>query len=58
MAKATGAKKALMLVNGSTSGNLIMLMSALMDKDKIIVPRNVHKSVINGLICRVLFRCL
>jgi len=49
-AKACGAEYCKFLVNGSTSGNLIMLMSALQANDKIILPRNVHKSVINGLI--------
>ena len=49
-AKACGADYCKFLVNGSTSGNLIMLMSALQANDKIILPRNVHKSVINGLI--------
>lgn len=49
-AKAFKAEYCKFLVNGSTSGNLIMLMSALQANDKIILPRNVHKSVINGLI--------
>ena len=46
----TGAKRARFLVNGSTSGILIMLLSCLKADDKIILPRNVHKSVINGLV--------
>lgn len=49
-AEATGADSVKFLVNGSTSGNLIMLLSTLKAKDKIILPRNVHKSVINGII--------
>ncbi|MFA6667430.1 MAG: aminotransferase class I/II-fold pyridoxal phosphate-dependent enzyme [Bacilli bacterium] len=49
-AKACNADDCKFLINGSTSGNLIMLMSALQANDKIILPRNVHKSVINGLI--------
>lgn len=49
-AKACHASKARFLVNGSTSGNLIMLMATLKAHQKIILPRNVHKSVINGLI--------
>ena len=49
-AKACGAKKARFLINGSTSGILIMLMSTLKAYQKILLPRNVHKSVINGLI--------
>jgi lysine decarboxylase len=49
-AKACGADYCKFLVNGSTSGNLVMLTSALKAHDKILLPRNVHKSVINGLI--------
>lgn len=49
-AEACNAKYCKFLINGSTSGNLIMLMSSLQAHDKIILPRNVHKSVINGLI--------
>ena len=49
-AKACGADYARFLVNGSTSGNLIMIMSTLKRNDKIILPRNVHKSVINALV--------
>ena len=49
-AKACRADYCKFLVNGSTSGNLVMLMSSLKAHDKIILPRNVHKSVINGLI--------
>ena len=49
-ALATGARKARFLINGSTSGILIMLMATLKAHQKIILPRNVHKSVINGLV--------
>ena len=49
-AKACGATYAKFLINGSSEGNLIMLMSALKAKEKILMPRNVHKSVINGLV--------
>ncbi len=37
-------------VNGTTGGILTMLVSCLYSKDKIILPRNVHKSIVNGLI--------
>ena len=37
------------LINGSTSGNLAMILATCKPGDKIIVQRNVHKSVINGL---------
>lgn len=49
-AKATGADYCKFLINGSTSGNLVMLLTVLKANDKILLPRNVHKSVINGLI--------
>ena len=49
-AKACGADYCKFLINGSTSGNLIMFLSALQANDKVILPRNVHKSVINALI--------
>ena len=49
-AKACGADYCKFLINGSTSGNLIMFLSALQANDKVILPRNVHKSAINGLI--------
>ena len=49
-AKACHADYAKFLLNGSTSGNLVMLLSALKANEKILLPRNVHKSVINGLI--------
>lgn len=49
-AEATNADYAKFLVNGSTSGILIMLNTVLKTNDKILLPRNVHKSVINALI--------
>lgn len=50
MALATGADYTKFLVNGSTSGIITMLLATLRTGDKIIMPRNVHKSAINGLI--------
>jgi len=38
------------LVNGSTSGVQNMIVSTVGDKEKIILPRNVHKSAINAII--------
>lgn len=49
-AKAYGADRSYFLVNGSTGGNLTMLMGVLFPGDKVIVPRHTHKSVIAGLI--------
>ncbi len=50
MADAFGSDYAYMLVNGSTSGIHYMIMSAIRSGDKILLPRNVHKSAINALI--------
>ncbi|KAJ49943.1 arginine/lysine/ornithine decarboxylase [Clostridium tetanomorphum] len=49
-----GSKKSYFLVNGSTSGNLIMIFSSFNEGDKIIVDRNCHKSIFNGIIMRKL----
>ncbi|MEW8956158.1 aminotransferase class I/II-fold pyridoxal phosphate-dependent enzyme [Clostridium sp.] len=49
-----GSKKSYFLVNGSTSGNLIMMFSAFKEGDKILVERNCHKSIFNGIILRKL----
>ena len=38
------------LVNGSTSGIQNMILAACNPNDKIIMPRNMHKSAINGLV--------
>ena len=50
MAKAYGADYAFFLVNGTSSGVQAMIMSVCKPGDKIIIPRNAHKSAINGLI--------
>ncbi|WP_404450778.1 aminotransferase class I/II-fold pyridoxal phosphate-dependent enzyme [Virgibacillus necropolis] len=44
-----GADHTFFLVGGSTAGNLAMILSVCSDGDKIIVQRNCHKSVMNGL---------
>jgi arginine/lysine/ornithine decarboxylase len=43
------AKKSFFLVGGSTSGNLAMIMAALNENDLVLVQRNSHKSVMNGI---------
>ncbi|MBR8832342.1 MAG: Arginine decarboxylase [Chroococcopsis gigantea SAG 12.99] len=45
-----GALKTWFLVNGSTGGILAAIMAACEPDAKIIVPRNIHQSVISGLI--------
>lgn len=37
------------LVGGSTAGNLAMILAACSAGDKVIVQRNCHKSIMNGL---------
>lgn len=49
-----GSKKSYFLVNGSTSGNLAMIFSSFNEGDKVIVERNCHRSILNGIIMRKL----
>lgn len=50
MAKAYDAEEAFFLINGTSSGILAMIMAVCGANDKLILPRNCHKSVINGLV--------
>jgi len=50
MAEAYGAERAYFLVNGTTSGVQAMIMAACRPGDKIIIPRNAHRSTIGGVI--------
>ncbi|MBC7545755.1 MAG: aminotransferase class I/II-fold pyridoxal phosphate-dependent enzyme [Candidatus Sericytochromatia bacterium] len=49
-AEAYGADFTFFLCNGSTSGNDTMIMSVCDPGDKIIIPRNAHKSILGGII--------
>ncbi|MDD1415560.1 aminotransferase class I/II-fold pyridoxal phosphate-dependent enzyme [Dolichospermum sp. ST_con] len=49
-AEAFGAEKTWFLVNGSTCGIEAAILATCRMGDKIILPRNVHSSVISGLI--------
>lgn len=49
-ADAFGARHAFFIVNGTTQAVQAMIMSVCKQGDKIIMPRNVHKSAINALI--------
>lgn len=49
-ADAWGADHTFFLINGSTSGNQCMMMTAVNPGDKIAVPRNSHKSMLGGLV--------
>ncbi|MBY0124485.1 aminotransferase class I/II-fold pyridoxal phosphate-dependent enzyme [Bacillus sp. S/N-304-OC-R1] len=44
-----GTKKSFFLVNGSTVGNLAMIMAAIEENDTVLVQRNCHKSILNGV---------
>ncbi|QED45862.1 aminotransferase class I/II-fold pyridoxal phosphate-dependent enzyme [Cytobacillus dafuensis] len=44
-----GTKKSFFLVNGSTVGNLAMIMAAIREDDTVLVQRNCHKSILNGI---------
>lgn len=50
MAEAYNADKSYFLVNGTTSGVQAMILAACRPGDKIIVPRNAHRSTIGGII--------
>ena len=49
-AEAFGAENAFFMVGGTTSSVQSMELSACKTGDKIILPRNVHRSVINALV--------
>ncbi|GMK41686.1 hypothetical protein PCCS19_47430 [Paenibacillus sp. CCS19] len=44
-----GADESMLLVGGSTAGNIAMILTVCEPGDLILVQRNVHKSVLNGL---------
>ncbi|MGM9929135.1 MAG: aminotransferase class I/II-fold pyridoxal phosphate-dependent enzyme [Bacillus sp. (in: firmicutes)] len=49
-AEAFGAAHAFFMVNGTTSAVQAMVLTACKQGDKIILPRNVHRSAINALV--------
>ena len=49
-AEAYDADRSYFLINGSTSGNQCMMMTAVNPGEKIAVPRNSHKSMLGGLV--------
>lgn len=54
LAKTYKSKKAYFLVNGSSSGNLASIFAAFDEGDEVLVERNCHKSIYNGLVLRKL----
>lgn len=49
-AEAFGAGHAFLMVGGTTSAVQVMILSCCKKGDKIILPRNVHRSAINSLV--------
>ncbi len=49
-AKIYGSKSTFFLTNGSTSGIVAAMLSLLSRNDKVLIARNCHKSVYNGLV--------
>lgn len=49
-ADAFGAARAFFMVGGTTSGVQSMVLAACKRGDKLILPRNVHRSVINAMV--------
>ncbi|ULT57107.1 aminotransferase class I/II-fold pyridoxal phosphate-dependent enzyme [Neobacillus drentensis] len=49
LAELYGSKKSYFLVNGSTVGNLAMIMAVCREDSTVLVQRNCHKSVLNAL---------
>lgn len=45
-----GADESLFMINGTTGAIEIMLLAALKPGDKVIVPRNAHKSVLGAIV--------
>lgn len=54
LAKTYDVKKAYFVVNGSTAGNLASIFDAFNEGDEVLVERNCHKSVYNGIILKKL----
>lgn len=50
LADACGADEAFFLINGTSSGIIAMFLTAVRAGEKVLLPRNVHKSIINSLI--------
>lgn len=44
-----GVEKTFFLVNGSTVGNLAMIMTCCVENEPVLIQRNSHKSVIHGV---------
>lgn len=49
LAHAYQVDKSFFLVNGSTVGNLAMILATLNEGDTVFIQRNCHKSILNGI---------
>ncbi|PAE18595.1 arginine decarboxylase [Bacillus sp. 7504-2] len=49
LADAFHASKSFLLINGTTVGNLAMMMATLEEGDTVFIQRNCHKSILNAL---------
>jgi arginine/lysine/ornithine decarboxylase len=49
LANLYNVKNSFFLINGSTAGNLVMVMSVCEEDDLVLVQRNCHKSILNAL---------
>jgi len=56
-AEAFGAAHAFLMVGGTTSAVQAMVLASVKRGDKIILPRNVHRSVINALVVALVLKC-
>src|SRR5581483_8532898 len=50
MADAYGVEQSFFLVNGSSSGNMAMILSACRPGESLIISRNAHKSTLGGIV--------
>lgn len=50
LAECFGAEESFFLVNGTTCGNEAMILTVAGPGEKVVVPRNAHKSVMMGLV--------
>lgn len=49
-ARAFGADRTFFSVQGTTGANLAMILAAVEPGDKILIPRNVHKSILTAIV--------
>lgn len=50
LAEACHADHSFFLINGTSSGIIAMILTAVKAGEKILLPRNVHKSIINAIV--------